>query len=214
MGFTREYVEKNGLFLVFEGTDGAGTTTQTKMLKHSLVKKGYKVLLTSEPSTEFIGTNIRQILNGRIIGKDSKSIDPKTIALLFAADRMDHLQNVILPAMEKGYIVISDRYKLSSFVYQGKFTEDEPWVETVNKYAKEPDMTFFIDIDGEKAFERISRNRPSLDIFEKKEYVVDIANRYRDIFKGYKSTKLFMVDGTLAIDSISRLIKNSLRTLF
>jgi len=214
MGFTREYVEENGLFLVFEGTDGAGTTTQTKILKHHLVKKGYKVLLTSEPSTEFIGTTIRQILNARIVAKNSESIDSRTIALLFAADRMDHLQNIILPAMKKGYIVISDRYKLSSFVYQGKFTGDESWVETVNKYAKEPDMTFFIDIDGEKAFERISKNRPSLDIFEKKEYVVDIANRYRDIFKAYKNTKLFMVDGTLNVDNISRLIKNSLKTLF
>jgi len=213
MGFTREYVENNGLFLVFEGTDGAGTTTQTKMLRHSLIKKGYKVLLTSEPSTEFIGTTIRQILNGRIISKEG-SIDAKTIALLFAADRLDHLQNVINPAMKKGYIVISDRYKLSSFVYQGKFTNDEEWVETINKYAKEPDMTFFIDIDGNKAFDRISKNRPSLDIFEKKEYVIDIANRYREVLRNYKNTKLFMVDGTLQVDNINRLIKSSLKGLF
>ena len=214
MVFNRDYVEKNGLFLVFEGTDGAGTTTQTKILRHSLIKKGFKVLLTSEPSTEFIGTNIRQILNGRIVSKNSQSIDSRTIALLFAADRLDHLQNVVNPALKKGYIVISDRYKLSSLVYQGKFTNDEPWVENINKHAKEPDMTFFIDIDGEKAFERISRNRPSLDIFEKKEYVIDIANRYRDILKSYNHKSIFMVDGTLNVDKISRLIKNSLHSLF
>ena len=214
MGFTREYVEKNGLFLVFEGTDGAGTTTQTKLLKNILIKKGYRVLLTSEPSTEFIGTTIRQILNGRITSKNSEEIEPKTIALLFAADRLDHSQNVIIPALKKGYIVISDRYKLSSFVYQGKFTEDESWVELINKYALEPDMTFFIDINGEKAFERISRNRPSLDIFEKKEFVIDVANRYREVFKKYRNTKLFTVDGSLNVNNINKLITNSLKSLF
>jgi len=214
MEFKREYIEENGLFLVFEGTDGAGTTTQCKLLKNNLVKKGYKVLLTSEPSTEFIGTTIRQILNGRIISKNSEPIDAKTIALLFAADRLDHSQNIIIPALKKGYIVISDRYKLSSLVYQGKFTNDESWVELINKYALEPDMTFFIDIDGEKAFERISKNRPTLDIFEKREFVIDMANRYREILKKYKNTKIFMIDGSLNINDINKMIFNSLRSLF
>jgi dTMP kinase len=214
MGFTREYVEKNGLFLVFEGTDGAGTTTQAKLLKNFLVKRGYNVILTSEPSTEFIGTNIRQILNGRIIAKDSENIDSRTIALLFAADRLDHLQNVITPSLKKGYIVISDRYKLSSLVYQGEFTSDEDWVDNINKYAREPDMTFFIDINGEKAFDRISKNRPSLDIFEKKEFVVRIADKYKEVLNKHKHTKLFIVDGSLNVNDINKLITKSLNSLF
>jgi dTMP kinase len=99
-------------------------------------------------------------------------------------------------------------------VYQGEFTSDEDWVDNINKYAREPDMTFFIDINGEKAFDRISKNRPSLDIFEKKEFVVRIADKYKEVLNKHKHTKLFIVDGSLNVNDINKLITKSLNSLF
>ena len=208
-------MKDNSLFIVFEGIDGAGTTTQAKLLKAWLAKKGFNVHLTAEPSDNFIGNTIRQILRKRIIpSQDSfkNEIDHKTIALLFAADRLDHIQNEIAPLLKNSYIVIYDRYTISSIVYQGKFTHDDAWVENINKYALIPDITFFIDVDGEIAFNRISKRELALEIFEKKNRLVDLSNKYKKVVKNQKN--IITIDGTLPIKDISDMIKKKIEFNF
>ena len=205
----------NSLFIVFEGIDGAGTTTQAKLLKDWLMSKGYNVHLTAEPSDNFIGNTIRQILRKRIVPSEDSlkdGIDHKTIALLFAADRLDHIQNEIAPLLKNKHIVISDRYTISSIVYQGEYTHDEQWVEIINKYALIPDITFFIDIDGAIAFDRITKRELALEIFEKKNKLIDLSNKYKKVVKNQKN--IVTLDGTLKISEISSLIRKKIEFNF
>ena len=136
----------SGLFITMEGTDGAGKTTQINRLAQYFEDKGYKVICTREPGGTPISEKIREI----IIDKNNTEMTDMTEALLYAAARAQHTQEVILPALKEGDIVISDRFVDSSVVYQG-FARSigERLIKNINKYAVgdlEPDITFFLKL--------------------------------------------------------------------
>ena len=133
---------KRGRFIALEGLDGAGTTTQAQALAEALRVKGLTVLVTREPSTLPIGAMIRQALAGTL------PLPPASMALLFAADRLDHVAREIEPALAQGHWVISDRYVISSLAYQGAQLP-MAWVEVINRYALACDLTLFVDVDPE-----------------------------------------------------------------
>ena len=133
-----------GLFVVLEGIDGAGTTTQAERLVTALRAEGYRASSTREPSDGPIGTMIRQALKGRLgLPNHAGPLGPQTLTLLFAADRVDHLEAQVLPALDRGEIVICDRYVLSSLAYQG-MTLPMEWVSGINAFAARPDITLFL----------------------------------------------------------------------
>ncbi|MBN2694375.1 dTMP kinase [bacterium] len=202
-----------GKFIVFEGIDGSGTTTQIQLIEKLLKDRGVKVHRTAEPTGGVLGSLIRQILNRRLVTLDGASIDPKVTALLFAADRVDHIQNEITPYIEKGITVLSDRYDLSSFVYQGLFTGDVNWVKEINRYAIEPDLLIYLDIDGDSAFERISNNRVFLDAYEKKELLNSYSKLYKKEFEQYRGKNRVQIDGKLTQDEIFNIIKEKIDKL-
>jgi len=103
-----------GKFIVFEGNDGSGKSTQILKVEKYLKEKGYKVVTTREPGGTEVGYRIRKLLLD-----PAYKMDGLTEALLLAADRNEHVKNVLIPALEDGYVVICDRYILSSIVYQG-----------------------------------------------------------------------------------------------
>lgn len=152
-----------GRFVVIEGIDGAGTTTQTTRLAAELTERGRTVVATREPSDGVVGELIRRILSRSVTIKGE--LNAQTLCLLFAADRVDHLQRVILPALRLGAIVLSDRYLLSSLAYQGI---DVPirWVAEVNRYAVTPDLTLFIEIDPLTASRRRAGRANPAELFE------------------------------------------------
>ncbi|MGB3976186.1 MAG: dTMP kinase [bacterium] len=146
-----------GCFITFEGIEGSGKTTQIKLLSEQLVKSGYQVVVTREPGDGEIGSRIRELLLSV-----SSSLDALTELFLLAADRTRHVIEVISPALEKGKIVISDRYTDSSVAYQG-FGRGLPldFVNKVNDLATNglyPDLTIVLDIDPTISLER-SRSR-------------------------------------------------------
>lgn len=203
-----------GKFIVFEGIDGAGTTTQIERTATFLKEKGYRVHTTAEPSRGPIGAMIRQILDGRIVSDDGTLPDPKTIALLYAADRIDHLENEVTPYLDKGYIVLSDRYYISSLVYQGDFTEDLAWVTEINRYAYPADLTLLFTISGIDAFKRLNENRSFLDCYEKEAYLIAFAQKYDSICASLKKKEnILIVDAMVNIDDVSRQIQNHIATL-
>src|SRR5690554_6701257 len=102
------------MFIVLEGLDGAGTTTQVERLARSLSGEGHRVHTTREPSDGFVGVLIRQALRRRIVERTGRQLSPETLALLFATDRVDHLRDEVEPALSAGGVVISDRYVHSS----------------------------------------------------------------------------------------------------
>jgi dTMP kinase len=157
---------RRGRFLVLEGLDGAGTTTQAARLCEWLGSGGRKVHLTAEPSRGPVGTEIRHVLSGRLRGSGGGEFDPRALALLFAADRLDHWESEIRPRLEEGFDVVSDRYVLSSLAYQAVSTGDAAWVAQINAKAPAPDLTLFLRVRPTVALRRRYAATAEREIFE------------------------------------------------
>lgn len=159
---------KKGNFIVLEGIDGSGTTTHSHKLAEWIKRKNYEVVVTAEPTDSPIGKLIRSYLL-------SCGGSPEVHALLFAADRAEHTQRVIEPLVKRGTIVISDRYVESSIVYQAAEGLDIGWIESINKFAVEPDLTIFLDVDPEVA---LARKIKSEEKFENVEFLKEVRRIY------------------------------------
>jgi len=174
-----------GLFVVLEGIDGCGSTTHSKLLAKAIKARGHEVLLTCEPSTGPIGSLIRQVLQRRLFVADAtgpRNFDWSTMALLFAADRMDHLDSAVAPALRTGSVVISDRYDLSSLAYQSvtahSGSDPIPWIRQLNAQALRPDLTIVIDVPAEVAEERRRSRGGVEEMFEARELQARLATVY------------------------------------
>lgn len=167
----------SGRFIVIEGIDGAGTTTQTRRLADVLAARGIACHVTREPSDGPIGRLVRRSLGG-----EGPDLTPQARALLFAADRLHHVEAEVAPAVAAGTWVLCDRYLLSSLAYQG-LDCDETWVGAINRYARRPDATVLIDVDPEVAYERIraraDAGEGTTDLYEVPATLVRLAERYR-----------------------------------
>jgi dTMP kinase len=137
-------MSRRGCLVVLEGLDGAGTTTQAARLASRLGLAGHRVTLTREPSDGPIGQLLREVLR-RSAGPGRRILSDATLALLFAADRLDHVASTIAPALARGAVVVSDRYLLSSLAYQGRVLGGA-WVESLNALAPAPDLTLFLEV--------------------------------------------------------------------
>jgi dTMP kinase len=157
---------RRGRFLVLEGLDGAGTTTQASLLHAWLSARGRRVHLTAEPSRGPVGSSIRHVLSGRLRGAGGAAFDPAALALLFAADRLDHWTSEISPRLEEGVDVVSDRYVLSSLAYQAVATGDAVWVAAINAKAPTPDLTVFLRVRPAVALRRRYAATAEREIFE------------------------------------------------
>ncbi|MDD5627363.1 MAG: dTMP kinase [Patescibacteria group bacterium] len=201
--------EKKSLFIVFEGLDGAGTTTQVDLLAGYLrnEKPEQKILITKEPTNNIIGGLIRGCLTG-----DWKTT-PDGLQLLFAADRAHHLSQVIEPALRDHYIVICDRYYLSSIAY-GSIDCDQEWIYKINKKFRRPDLTFLIDVTAETAMERMKKIRYNVELFERKAILEKVRKNYLDIAQ--KEKNLHIINGeeiiTRVRDDINKFINKYLDT--
>src|ERR1041384_7088641 len=165
-----------GAFIVLEGIDGSGSTTHTKLLGKALRQRGLKVVETCEPSSGPIGGLIRQVLQRRLFVPDAsgpREFAWSTMALLFAADRMDHLDSTVVPALREGAVVLSDRYDLSSLAYQSVTAPGGervvPWIRELNAAALRPDLTIVIDVPVEVAEERRRARGGVEEMFESRD---------------------------------------------
>lgn len=158
-------VQRPGRFIVLEGIDASGKSTQATRLAHWMESRGRRVHLTAEPTTGPIGALIRQAFSGRI------PLDDRVIAALFVADRLDHLTNErdgIISLLEEGVDVISDRYYLSSLAYHSSDADME-WVLQANSISTDlllPDVTIYLDLQPQEALARLQRRRDLPDKFE------------------------------------------------
>ncbi len=176
-------MDKRGCFIVLEGIDGSGKTSQVSALVDRLEKEGYLATGTCEPTRSATGLLCRKYL------KDEKS-DVRVDALVFAADRLEHYFSEIEPLLNKGYIVISDRYKLSSFVYQQSQGAPLDWIREINKFAPDADITFYLDVSYQTAIKRISdKGDTDLEKFENSDSLRQIQDLYREF-----STEFIRID--------------------
>ncbi|MBU8909817.1 MAG: dTMP kinase [Desulfobacterales bacterium] len=206
--------KNNGKFIVFEGIDGSGKSTQIKKISKRLKTFDYKVYSTFEPTDGPIGSLIRQMLSGKV------STDQRTIASLFAADRTDHLMNKvsgIRHKVDQGEIVLCDRYYFSSYAYHAQYI-DMDWVIHANSLNAEilrPDVTIFIDVDPKVCFERIKSSRSSFEMYEK----IDIMKKVRDnYFKAFDALndleKIIIIDGNNTMEMVEDAILNEVKKIF
>ncbi|NQT61097.1 MAG: dTMP kinase, partial [Bacteroidetes bacterium] len=181
--------------IVFEGLDGAGTTTQAKLLAQGYRNSGRKAFLTCEPTDSPIGKLIRQVLRGDI------EITPRSLAFLFAADRDNHLYNSINgleSAGTQGEIVVSDRYFFSSLAYQSIGTPYDE-VKSINGFFPFPEIVIYIDTPPAICINRIE-NREDRDDFETLEFQEKVYDSYEKAFHEMpENSHLIRFDGTLEI---------------
>lgn len=166
-----------GAFIVLEGLDGAGTTTMARHLIETLENEGVPAAFTCEPSNGPIGTLIRQALGGRLVRPDGTRLDGTTLALLFAADRIDHHGSEIAPLLDRGVTVVCDRYFLSSLAYQGQEI-DTDFVEGANSRAPTPDLTLFLRVTPQTALSRRRRRYSGEELYEALETQRRVADAY------------------------------------
>src|SRR5919197_4299027 len=195
----------DGRFIVLEGLDGSGTTTQLERLAEALRAEGHRVRVTREPSDGPIGLQIRLALTGRLrLAHPPGPLTEDTLALLFAADRLDHLAAVVEPALERGELVVCDRYVLSSLAYQGSALPMD-WVEQINARARAPDLTLFLEIDVGTAARRRARRGGQPELFEADERQARIARCYLEaIRRRGRAERIVRIDGTLPVEAVSR----------
>ncbi|MBN2724052.1 MAG: dTMP kinase [Deltaproteobacteria bacterium] len=182
-----------GLFIAVEGIDGSGTTTFIKNVAQFLRNNNFNVHVTTEPSSHTVGRYIRERLGS---GKGDNTI----LGLLFAADRVIHFREEINPLLEKGYIVISDRYILSSLAYQG-VDEELSWLEQINSRAQNPDLTIFIEVDELEGEKRISKRGSKRDVTEKLDFQKKVVQNYNIL----KNQMDVILDGFLSPEKLSEL---------
>ncbi len=186
-----------GKFIVIEGLDGSGASTQVAMLSEYLASKGYKVLITKEPTNNLVGGLIRGQLT-----HEWKS-NPECLQLLFAADRSHHLEKEIIPALEKGFIVISDRYMYSSLAF-GSIDCDIEWLENINSKFLKPDVSVILNVPPEVSVERIAHSRAGFELFEDKTKLEKVRAAFDKLSKEQKD--IIVIDGTLPVNKVSMAI--------
>jgi len=203
-----------GRFIVFEGIDGSGTTTQATLAAAALRSDGFRVLQTREPSGRPIGRLIRQALQGRVgLPGGAGPLTEETLALLFAADRLDHLEAEILPALRQGELVICDRYLLSSLAYQGAACSID-WVEQINAGAVTPDLTIFLEVKLAAASRRRAARGGSRELFESDVRQRQVSRQYRAaIARLAKRDRILVLDGGRPVDQVAVEAQKAIRQL-
>lgn len=207
-------------FIVFEGIDGSGTTSQINLLKDCEEYKN--IIFTAEPSKSEIGKFLRQMLSGSV------KFTNESAAFVFAADRNEHINGElkfnedgtlctgIKKACEKNNIVLSDRYLFSSLAYQS--TNCDPILsKELNKFFPLPQLVFFFDIEAKAALERVCSRGESKEVYENLTFLEETVKQYRRVFKEFeenpeaKDMKIIYIDATKSKEEIHKIILENIK---
>ena len=200
-----------GIFLVLEGIDGSGTTTQLDRAVAYVASLGHPVAPTREPSAGPIGRLLREALLGRLGMPDGARVAGRTMALLFAADRIDHLQREIEPLLKSGTTVISDRYLLSSLAYQAEEAERD-WVLGLARGIRRPDLTILLDLPVEVAAQRREAAGRPVERYDADSYLARVAANYRSLAR--QDPSVVILDGAATKDEVTAAMCRAITPLF
>lgn len=194
-----------GKFIVFEGIDGAGKSTQAELLEDFLKTALHqKVHTTSEPTSSLIGGLIRSQIAG-----DWKTSN-ECLQLLFSADRLYHLEKEIIPVLEQGIWVISDRYFFSTVAYGAVTTGEMDWLLNVNNKVLLPDIVFLLKVSAKTGIERIHANRHGVTLFDREDFLVK-AEQNLEKLVGQFSDITVVIDGEQPTEKIAQDIQEIVR---
>ncbi|BAJ49990.1 dTMP kinase [Candidatus Caldarchaeum subterraneum] len=185
-------------YIAVEGIDGAGKTTQAKLLARKLTRHGFRVMNVHEPTDGKIGGLIREALAKRV------NMSEEVLALLFAADRLT-LREKIVSAKQSGVYVVSDRSVVSSLAYQSAALGLRNWVYEVNRFAVKPDIIVYIDISPETALKRL---RKKSQRYENMVFLRKVKNAYSRVLHDFR--RVVVVDGEQPVDAVAETIVEKL----
>lgn len=194
-----------GKFIVIEGIDNAGKGTQSVLLAEHLRSKGYKVLLTKEPTNGILGGISKAALNKEL------SISNKALQLLFCADRAHHLETEIEPAMQNGFVVICDRYFFSTLAYGFASNINYKWLRSVNISFRKPDLGIYLDLDPKASLSRSKKQVDGLQLFDNLEKISKVRQAYLSIAKEFHLKK---VDAKGTVEEVSQRINKIVDKFF
>jgi len=184
---------KRGIFICLEGIDASGKSTQARWLVRNLRRRGLDAIYTTEPSKGEVGSFIRQYVLQR-----KRRVPAVVEALLFAVDRVDHVESKIEPALESGKIVVSDRYVYSSLAYQGAEGLNIGWIKQINNVALPPDLAIYIDAPPEVVLKRMRRRRSVMETLENQ-------RRVREVYMQLvREERLVLVDGNRPASEVAQ----------
>jgi dTMP kinase len=201
-------------FIVFEGLDGSGTSTQAALLEKRLTLEGHYCHLTSEPSSGPVGQMIRQTFKGRLRFTQTSDRFDQQMAHLFSADRFDHLYNEwdgIMPMLGRGKTVISTRYVFSSYAYHCTHAEDWALVERLNRDFPNPDLVVYLRNSVTESIRRL-QTRSTLDSYERPEKLTQVAKNYERILDSYTGRKV-VIDATRPPEDIHETVMQHLKEI-
>ncbi len=196
------HILNKGILIAIEGIDGSGKSSLAKNLHQELLAQKYEALLTKEPGATPLGQQLRTLVQEKKV-----SICPKAEFLLFATDRAQHFEQVIIPALREKKIIISDRMADSSLVYQGYGRElDKQMITTVNDWAMngiKPDVTVFVRVSAEIATARIMKRKLELTSFEKEkqDFILKLIDGFEALYKNRKD--VIIIDGNHALEEVT-----------
>jgi dTMP kinase len=199
-----------GYFIVLEGIDGSGTTTQTERLVAHLRAQGRQAVATQEPSRGPVGRLLRELLHGQHATPDGAQVAGTTMALLFAADRCDHLQREIEPLLAAHSDVVSDRYLLSWLAYQPEESNRE-WVASLARGVRSPHLTVFVDVPVPVAAERRRAATRPAERYDQDESLARVATNYRRLAKEHPD--VVTVDGDRPVEDVALSIRDAVDTM-
>lgn len=192
-----------GQFIVLEGPDGSGTTTHAKLLAESLTKRGHEVVVTAEPTDQPIGKFIRTEL------KKTGVPSPASLQLLFCADRAQHVEQLILPALKEGKTVICDRYIPSTIIYGAALGLDAAWLMQVNAHFPKADVMFFL-LPGIEACKQRIGHRKEHDVFEKAELQKKVYEGYEQVARNTADTAgIHVIDSSAPKELVAKQISDA-----
>ena len=192
-------------FIVVEGIDGSGTSTQSEAICRALVAGGEKAVATAEPTKGPIGRMIREIIAGRLAPPVDNRALRRMLAYLYAADRQDHLENTrtgIRPMLAAGAHVVCCRYVLSSLAYESGDLEETAFIRTLNEAFPTPDLTIYLDCPVDVSVTRLEATRANLDIFENKSELERIHANYRALIEDYPGA-IVTLDATQPLETVT-----------
>ncbi|MCJ7450116.1 MAG: dTMP kinase [Candidatus Nanohaloarchaeota archaeon QJJ-9] len=191
-----------GVFIVVEGIDGAGTTTQTRKLADYL--DAYRTHENCNQTSDYsywnrVGEKVEEMIS-------DGGYSPEAVALGFASDRLIHLEEDVVPRLEEGRMVVSDRYYYSSLAYQTTMGADFGWVKRINSRAVRPDLTIILDVSADEGMERLDRRGEEKDIFENLDFQEEVSLRYRNL-KDRLDDNIVYVDGSQSKGEVFEAVK-------
>jgi dTMP kinase len=199
-----------GLFIVLEGIDGAGTTTQSQRLVAALRAQRHPTHATRQPSDGPIGTFLRQVLMGRV-NMPETAATPRwaELGLLFSADRLDHLSHEILPRLAAGEHVVCDRYDHSTIAYQSAHARDASsivWLRELNRFARRPDLTLVLDVSPDQAAARRLARAGSRELFDDDDLQARLSAFYTQIDRHFPGEAIAHIAGDGGVDAVAAAI--------